>query len=53
MRSPPYRALRILLIGFSFLLAAAGLLVIFSGKPLMVRMFIYPPASDSPTFFSS
>ncbi len=46
MSKPPYRALRIILGIFSLLAAAAGLLIIFSGKPLMLRLFLRPPESE-------
>ena len=44
-----HRVLRTLL-GFFFLLAAAGgLVLIFAGKPLMVRLFLRPPESEVST----
>src|SRR2546428_9269598 len=49
MSRPPYRALRIILGIFSFLAAAGGLLLIFSGKPLMLRLFLRPPESEFST----
>ena len=47
--SKPYRALRIVLGIFSFLAVAGGLLLIFSGKPLMLRLFLRPPESEVST----
>src|SRR3989441_8665171 len=49
MSRPPYRALRIILGIFSFLAAAGGLLLIFSGKPLVLRLFLRPPESEVST----
>ena len=49
MPRPPYRALRIILGIFSFFAAAAGLVLIFSGKPLMLRLFLRPPESEVST----
>jgi len=46
MPKPPYRALRIVLVIFSLLTAAVGLLMIFGGKALMVRLFLRPPESE-------
>lgn len=37
MSNPPYRALRIILGIFSVFTAAAGLLIVFNGKPLVGR----------------
>ena len=48
MPKPPDRALRIILI-FSLLAAAGGLLFIFSGKPLVMRLFLSPPESEVST----
>src|SRR5216683_10449 len=49
MSRSPYHVLRILLGIFSFLAAAGGLLLIFSGKPLVLRLFLRPPESEFPT----
>ncbi len=49
MPRPPYRVLRILLVVFSLLAAAGGLVMIFAGKPLMVRLFLSPPESEMST----
>jgi hypothetical protein len=42
MATSPNRALRIVLGIFSLLAAVGGLLMIFSGKPLMTRLFLHP-----------
>jgi len=49
MPEPPYRALRIFLRVFSLLAVAGGLLMIFAGKPLIVRIFLRPPEGEVPT----
>src|SRR5713101_3220441 len=49
MSKPPYRVLRIVLGFLSLLLAVAGVLLIFSSKPLIMRMFMYPPESEIST----
>ena len=49
MITPPYRALRIVLGVFSLLVAVGGLLMIFSGRPLMIRLFLRPPESEMST----
>src|SRR6266700_1672819 len=49
MSKPPYRVLRIVLGFLSLLLAVAGILLIFSSKPLIVRMFMHPPESEIST----
>lgn len=49
MTRPPYRALRILLSVLALLTAVGGLLVIFSGKPLVIRMFLSPPEAEIST----
>ncbi len=49
MPRPPYRALRIVLVLFSLLAAAEGLVLIFGGKPLMIRLFFHPPESEVST----
>jgi hypothetical protein len=53
MSRPPYRVLRIVLGIFSFLAAAGGLLLIFSGKPLVLRLFLRPPESEVSTLLLS
>jgi hypothetical protein len=49
MAGRPYRALRIILGIFSFAAAVAGLAFIFSGKALMMRLFLNPPESEVTT----
>ncbi len=46
---PPYRALRIILGIFSVLTAIGGFLIIFSGRPLIMRLFLRPPESEVST----
>ena len=49
MAGRPHRALRIILRIFSLLAALGGLVFIFSGKPLMMRLFLNPPESEVTT----
>jgi hypothetical protein len=49
MPRTPHRALRIVLGVFALLTAAAGLLVILSGKPLVIRLFLSPPEAEIST----
>jgi hypothetical protein len=49
MPRPPYRALRIILAIFCLLTAAGGLVLIFSGKPVIMRLFLRPPDSEVST----
>jgi hypothetical protein len=49
MSNPPYRALRIILGIFSLFTAAAGLLFVFSGKPLLMRILLRPPETEVST----
>ena len=49
MSKPPYRVLRIVLAFLSILLAVAGILLIFSNKPLIMRMFMHPPEPEIST----
>ena len=44
-----HRVLRTLLVFFSLLAAAGGLVLIFGGKPLMVHLFLRPPESEVST----
>ena len=46
MSNPPYRALRIILGIVSVFTAAAGLLLVFSGKPLLMRLLLRPPETE-------
>ena len=49
MSQPPYRALRIVLGFLSLLLALGGLLLIFSSRALILRVFMHPPESEIST----
>src|SRR5260370_29251059 len=49
MSKPPYHVLRVVLGFLSLLLAVAGILLIFSSKPLIMRMFMHPPESEIST----
>src|SRR5216684_5859118 len=49
MPGPPYRGLRILLGVFSLLTAAGGLVIIFSDRPMIMRLFLHPPVSEVST----
>ena len=49
MPNSPHRALRILLIVFSLLTAAGGLVLIFAGKGLMIHLFLGPPEAEFST----
>ena len=46
MPGPPYRALCILLRVFSLLAAVGGLVPIFAGKPLIMRILLRPPEAE-------
>jgi hypothetical protein len=46
MSYPPYRALRIVLGFLSLFMAIGGVLLIFSGRPLIMRMFMHPPEAE-------
>jgi hypothetical protein len=49
MPRPPHRALRIVLGVFALLTAAGGLLLILSGKPTVIRLFLSPPEAEIST----
>ena len=49
MPGPPYRGLRIILGIFSLLTAVGGLVIIFSGRPMAMRLFLRPPESEVST----
>lgn len=49
MPGPPYRTLRIILGIFSALTAIGGIVIIFSGRQLIVRLFLRPPESEVST----
>jgi hypothetical protein len=46
MANPSYRTLRIILGIVSAFTAAAGLLLVFSGKPLIMRLLLRPPETE-------
>ena len=47
--SQSYRALRVVLGFLSLLMAIGGVLLIFSSKPLIVRVFMHPPELEIST----
>src|SRR5258708_7127204 len=49
MANPPYRALRSILAIISVFTAAAGLLLVFSGKPVVMRLLLRPPETEVST----
>ena len=49
MSRAPYRGLRIILGIFSLLTAVGGLVIIFSSKPMIMRLFLRPPESEVST----
>ena len=49
MAEPTYRTLRIVLLIFSLLLGVGSLLMILSGKLLMMRILMRPPESEVST----
>ena len=49
MSKPPYRALRTILGVVALLSAVAGLLMIFSTKPALIRVFLSPPEAEVST----
>jgi hypothetical protein len=49
MPGPPYRVLRIILGIFSLLTAVGGIVIIFSNKPMIMRLFLRPPESGVST----
>jgi len=49
MSQPPYRALRIMLDFLSLLMTVGGVVLIFSGKPLILRLFLHPPEAEIST----
>jgi len=49
MSKPPYRGLRIILGIFSLITAVGGLVIIFSNKPMIMRLFLRPPESEVST----
>jgi hypothetical protein len=51
MTNARFRALRIFLLASSLLTAAGGLVMIFSSKPFLMRLFLHPPESEITTLF--
>jgi hypothetical protein len=49
MSQPPYRALRVLLGFLALLLALGGVVMIFSSKAFVLRVFMHPPESEVST----
>jgi len=49
MSNPPYRALRIILGIVSGFTAVAGLLTVFSGRSLVMRLLLRPPETEVST----
>ena len=49
MSKPPYRALRIILGIVSVFTAATGLLLVFSGRLLVMRLLLHPPETEVST----
>jgi len=49
MPRPPHRALRIVLGLFALLTAVGSLLLIFSSKPVVMRLFLSPPEAEVST----
>ena len=49
MSQPPYRALRIVLGFLSLVLAIGGVIMIFSSKPFIMRLFMHPPEAQVST----
>ena len=49
MSGPPYRSLSLGLRVMSALIAVGGVFMILSGKPLILRVFMHPPASEVST----
>src|SRR5258708_13422772 len=49
MSKPPYRGLSLGLRLVSALIAIGAVFMIFSGKPLILRAFLHPPASEFST----
>lgn len=49
MSKPPYRALRIVLGFFSFLMVVGSVLLICGSKQLIARLFLHPPEAEIST----
>jgi hypothetical protein len=51
MANPPYRALRVVLGFLSLCMAIGGVVLIFSSKALILRLFLHPPEAEVSTLF--
>jgi hypothetical protein len=51
MPGPPYRALRVVLGFLSLFMAIGGVVLIFSSKALVLRLFRHPPEAEISTLF--
>jgi len=51
MSNPPYRVLRVVLGFLSLLMAIGGVILIFSSKSLIMRLFLHPPEAEVSTLF--
>ena len=49
MSDPQYRVLRVVLGFLSLLMAVAGVILIFSSKALILRLFLHPPEAEIST----
>jgi hypothetical protein len=49
MSNPPYRALRVVLGFLSLVMVIGGMVLIFSTKPLVLRLFLHPPEAEIST----
>ena len=49
MSIPPYRTLRVVLGFLSLTMAIGGAVLIFSSKPLILRLFLHPPEAEVST----
>ncbi len=49
MSKPPYRVLRVILGIFSLFTAVGGLILIFSSRAMVMRLFLRPPESEVST----
>jgi Na+-driven multidrug efflux pump len=49
MSDPQYRVLRVVLGFLSLLMAIAGVILIFSSKSLILRLFLHPPEAEIST----
>ena len=51
MANPPYRALRVVLGFLSLCMAIGGVVLVFSSKSLILRLFLHPPDAEVSTLF--